>query len=80
MADARGNVMSDKLRELMAEQKRLRTIVDEWLEEIVIPAEGAEIVYPPRTREETKAYLAAADELQRTEQAIAEFFKRVHDA
>ena len=72
--------MSDELRKLVAEQKRLRVIVDEWLEEIVIPTEGAEIVYPRRTKEQTEAYLAAADALQRTEQAIAEFFKHSHKA
>jgi hypothetical protein len=68
--------MSDDLRMLMAEQARLRKIVDEWLEVIELPTDGSEIVIPPRTREQTLAFLEASDALQRTEQAIAEFFGR----
>ena len=71
--------MSNELRKLMNEQQRLRAIVDEWLEKIVVPADGAEIVYPPRTQEEAEAFLAASDALQRTEQAIADFFRHVRD-
>lgn len=41
----------------MAEQKRLRAIVDGWLEKIVIPADGSEIVYPPRTKQEADRQL-----------------------
>ena len=68
--------MGNDLRELMAEQARLRKIVDEWLEVIALPADGSEIVIPRRTREQTLAFLDASDALQRTEQAIAQFFKR----
>jgi len=71
--------MSDELRRLMVEQKRLRAIVDEWLEKIVVPTDGSEIVYPPRTQGEAEAFLAASNTLQRTEQAIADFFRHVRD-
>lgn len=71
--------MSGELRKLMTEQKRLRAIVDEWLDKIVVPTDGGEIGYPPRTQQEAEAFLAAADALQRTEQAIADFFRHVRD-
>lgn len=47
--------MNNELRKLMDEQKRLRAIVDEWLDKIVVPTDGSEIIYPPRTQEQAGA-------------------------
>lgn len=71
--------MNNELRKLMEEQKRLRAIVDEWLDKIVVRTDGSEIIYPPRTQEQAGAFLVASDALQRTEQAIAAFFRHVRD-
>lgn len=71
--------MSDVLRRLMAERAQLRKIVDEWLDEIRVPAESGEIIYPPRAKQETQQFPAASDALQWTEQAIADFFRHIRD-
>lgn len=47
--------MNNELRKLMEEQKRLRAIVDEWLDKIVVRTDGSEIIYPPRTQEQAGA-------------------------